>query len=397
MKLQEQYKLLFEKKDHIIKRLNNLTDEQKEVLINFFKDRPNLESKIDWNNTELTFSDFSDVMKPSKTQKKKSFKIHGLDDMTEGDDYLKFPIQEYPAFIPLTHDASVKLASHYIGNSEGQWCTAQSDDDDYFYEYCVESGKVLIYIITDKTKYAVATNPNASFEYSYEIFTAKDDQISATDLEEQIGIDIVEYLGKNSRLLQQASDDIIELNYESEEDYYSSEIFEEIKISNEIEEGRHKGTDIIYNDCTFINCYGKVLYLQGSDTLWTIYPERLDHKEATLFDTYIEESLLCEDEKKEWFGVLEDTDWEDGTFDGGTFEGDYAEWKYGEWLGGTFDAYIWHDGNWYSGEWVRGQWLDGRIYSNKYNKLVQSGVNPNEFYKKEEQSNSLKELMNMVG
>jgi hypothetical protein len=36
-----------EKKDHLIRKLDNLTDEQKDEVIEFFKNKPNLESKID--------------------------------------------------------------------------------------------------------------------------------------------------------------------------------------------------------------------------------------------------------------------------------------------------------------------------------------------------------------
>lgn len=54
---------LTEKKDHIIKKMPNLTDDQKKELIDFFKRKSNLENKIDWNKwRKLTYDDFKDVI-----------------------------------------------------------------------------------------------------------------------------------------------------------------------------------------------------------------------------------------------------------------------------------------------------------------------------------------------
>ena len=57
--LSETLGIIIEKKDHLIKRIPDLTDDQKEQIINLFNKNPHLESKIDWNKlNSLTFNDF---------------------------------------------------------------------------------------------------------------------------------------------------------------------------------------------------------------------------------------------------------------------------------------------------------------------------------------------------
>jgi len=110
MKTFKQY--IFEKKDHIIKKLPNLSPEQKKELIDFFKRKPNLEGKIDWNNKNLTYDDFKDVMKVTKTEKVKLVKSKGISGLKEGEDYLKLKTPpEYEGYIPLTYEASKLIAS----------------------------------------------------------------------------------------------------------------------------------------------------------------------------------------------------------------------------------------------------------------------------------------------
>ena len=45
--------ILQEKKEHLIKKLKNLSSSEKEELVAFFIETPSLENKIDWNNKNL--------------------------------------------------------------------------------------------------------------------------------------------------------------------------------------------------------------------------------------------------------------------------------------------------------------------------------------------------------
>ena len=118
---------LLESKDHLIKRLD-LTDEQKTKLIDLFKRYPNLEAKIDWNNKDLQWEDFTEVLEnagKSKSQAKKN----GLAGLKEGIDYeivLKRP--GLVIYHILTHLASKTIASPQVDPPiEGKWCIAMND------------------------------------------------------------------------------------------------------------------------------------------------------------------------------------------------------------------------------------------------------------------------------
>ena len=89
MKFYELYNLLVEKKDHIIKKLKNLTDDEKDILIDFFKKKPNLENKINWNDKNLTFDDFKAVMDTTKTERIKNVKKQGLKGLKPNKDYVE--------------------------------------------------------------------------------------------------------------------------------------------------------------------------------------------------------------------------------------------------------------------------------------------------------------------
>lgn len=76
----------FENKDHIIDRLEGLTDAQKEEIKAFFSKHPSYESKVDWNDRSLSYKDFEPILKldgKSKTQARKK----GIEGITEGKDY----------------------------------------------------------------------------------------------------------------------------------------------------------------------------------------------------------------------------------------------------------------------------------------------------------------------
>ena len=73
---------LYEKKDHLIRRNPNLTDEQKQEIIELLGKHPSYENKIDWNKSNsLTYENFLSVLRP--------LYINDLDPrgLIEGQDY----------------------------------------------------------------------------------------------------------------------------------------------------------------------------------------------------------------------------------------------------------------------------------------------------------------------
>ena len=125
---------LTEKKDHIIKRLKNLTDNEKDQVIAFFAKKPNLENKINWHNKNLTFKDFQAVMGTSKTERRKAVKKKGISGLKKGKDYLEFKIPEestFNAYIPLHREASILIGSNKIGGVQTKWCISGNDKSVY--------------------------------------------------------------------------------------------------------------------------------------------------------------------------------------------------------------------------------------------------------------------------
>ena len=73
---------LYEKKDHLIRKNPNLTDGQKQEIMDLLAKHPSSENKIDWTrNSKLTYEDFLDVLRP--------LYINDLDfrGLVEGKDY----------------------------------------------------------------------------------------------------------------------------------------------------------------------------------------------------------------------------------------------------------------------------------------------------------------------
>jgi len=120
---------LLEKKDHIIRKMPNLTSEQKEEIINFFNKCPNYENGIDWNEWEtLIYEDFKNILKiDPRIQGREFVKISGIKELKRGDDYIQLKkapnnVQEYT---PLDYKASKFIISekeigfeHWITKAE---------------------------------------------------------------------------------------------------------------------------------------------------------------------------------------------------------------------------------------------------------------------------------------
>ena len=101
---------LYEKKDHLIRRNPNLTDEQKQEIIELLGKHPSYENKIDWNkNKSLTYEDFLSVLRP--------LYINDLDPrgLVEGEDYdILYESNDEVFYIVRTYNASKILASNSV-------------------------------------------------------------------------------------------------------------------------------------------------------------------------------------------------------------------------------------------------------------------------------------------
>lgn len=158
MKYFEFFKML-EKKDHIINKIPNLTDEQKKEIIAFFDKHPSYENELGtrWNKpNELTWDDFEKIIyknRDTKSQMKKAVK-QGIEGIEEGKDYLDLGTYNHSKwgechiYIPLNWKGSRVLASDqvppqlktvYEGYTGARWCIAYQKEDKYWKDYSYHS------------------------------------------------------------------------------------------------------------------------------------------------------------------------------------------------------------------------------------------------------------------
>ena len=103
---------IYEKKDSLIRKNPNLTDEQKQEIIELLSKYPSYESKVDWNkNTSLTYKDFyNSILKP--------LYIKGLNPkgLVKGKDYDIVPLdkEDEIIYVVYTYNASKILASNSV-------------------------------------------------------------------------------------------------------------------------------------------------------------------------------------------------------------------------------------------------------------------------------------------
>lgn len=161
---------LTEKKDHIIKKMPNLSQDEKEVVIDFFKKKPNMENRIDWNKwRKLHFGDFQEVMADTKSSiKRKAQKLRhkGIKGLKEGEDYIhiKTKNKEYLVYIPLNPQAAKVIASAHIGGCHGKWCIANTQAVRYYKSEAKKQNKIPIMVVGKGTKYTIMMKRNCSFE-----------------------------------------------------------------------------------------------------------------------------------------------------------------------------------------------------------------------------------------
>lgn len=149
---------LLENKEHFIKKLKNLSDDEKKQIIDFYSSKNwnnTLENMIDWTNKDLTFDDFKKVLNyTSKSERKKSVAATGIKGLKEGEDYLELKTDgTYKAYLVLNFQASILIASNKVGSCVGKWCTAFAKDISFWKEYSKTHN--IIYIIAGDEKYAL--------------------------------------------------------------------------------------------------------------------------------------------------------------------------------------------------------------------------------------------------
>ena len=121
---------LYEKKDHLIRRNPNLTDGEKQEIIELLGKHPSYENKIDWNKSNsLTYEDFMSILRP--------LYINDLDPrgLIEGEDFdILYESEDEVLYSVYTHDASKILASNSvepkIWTSIPSWCGREEFTDE---------------------------------------------------------------------------------------------------------------------------------------------------------------------------------------------------------------------------------------------------------------------------
>ena len=123
-------KRFYEKKDHLIRKNPNLTDGEKQEIIELLTKHPSYENKIDWTkNKSLTYEDFLKVLRP--------LYINDLDPrgLIEGIDYdILYESEDEVLYFIYSYDASKILASNSvepeIWTKIPSWCGREEFNDE---------------------------------------------------------------------------------------------------------------------------------------------------------------------------------------------------------------------------------------------------------------------------
>ena len=231
---------IVEKKDHLIKKMPLLDDEQKKEIIKFFTDNPSFENEIDWNKiSTLEYSDFEEVLsKRSKTKVKKAVKASGIKGLIEGKDYIEIKDVDFDennkdgvtlqgVYIPITYEASVLIGSNKIGGVDAKWCIA-SNDMEFWFQYSFGIGSkqfkanvpstfpMFIFADDDRIKYTIQCND----EYAPLVWDRHDTSSEKPDTIP--GIDVDEFINKHKSEIDSAHNKINE-HYEDFEGLYEYE------------------------------------------------------------------------------------------------------------------------------------------------------------------------------
>ena len=185
MKYDKFFKLI-EKKDHIINKIPNLSEEQKEEIIAFFNKHPNYESELGtrWNKPEeLTWEDFEYIMHKERVSRNQLPKF-----VKEGTHYIILAKDKnYILFQPLTWFGAQYLASKYVAPGvEGKWCISYQKDNRYWWQYSFDKKKVFIILCTPTTKYALEISQKGVINY----WDSEDQQITKAEFVKRIKSEI---------------------------------------------------------------------------------------------------------------------------------------------------------------------------------------------------------------
>jgi hypothetical protein len=122
-------RILLETKTHLIKKLPNLSNEEKQAVIDLFIKRPDLESKINWNDKTLTIDAFKPYFNnESKNEKFKKIKNGDLAKMFDGYNckiYKVTPSQIW--VIPMDYECCVFMDSFKCYGTGAKWCIGDSN------------------------------------------------------------------------------------------------------------------------------------------------------------------------------------------------------------------------------------------------------------------------------
>jgi len=265
---------LLEKKDHLIKKIPELSEDEKSEVIDWFSEHPNRETEIDWNNiNSLKFSDFEVLMKTeSKTGRKNKVKVNGLQGLLEGTDFgLAYEDENIIGLVPFHYEASKLLASKYVGKVEAKWCTAFQKTDKHWKEY-IQHGITFVYFINKKgsvgeevntfswNKIAVTIYPKNIFDGKLETYDETDNKAikmkprPTSWLYKRIEKSIIDIAVEEAKLLGQKINRVFfnELSLESLKDW---------KINFQLDS---EGKVNVEGDCDisgkFLNTFGTVVF-----------------------------------------------------------------------------------------------------------------------------------------
>ncbi len=149
------FNTLREKKDHLIKKLD-LTDSQKEEIIEFFNRRPDLENKVDWNNKNLDYEFFqSFIDEANKQTTGGNLKKFGLGTFTEGKDYFDISINNNTqAIVPLNYKFQNFIQNKEYLDCEAKWCIGYQHNDFHWNNYSKDSDFIIFGDLKNKQKFA---------------------------------------------------------------------------------------------------------------------------------------------------------------------------------------------------------------------------------------------------
>lgn len=167
--------ILTEAKDRFIKKNRNLSKEQQEELIAFFRSNNRAEKDVEdeygWQKGSLsmTYDQFVGIMNRYKGGRKalaKTKKVKcpdNLKGLKKNVDYVHLRIKhpEYCAYIPLSHDTAQKFnGDKIIGTCSGPWCVGHSSSSQYYRMYTKRKGRVPVYIVGRGSKWVVMIDQN---------------------------------------------------------------------------------------------------------------------------------------------------------------------------------------------------------------------------------------------